>query len=165
MKAYTIKEVKKCMSALLIGTAFDEFLISEGSITTFCTWSVDGAWQRDFADPGHEDPASEKRLAAWKDVRRIFLELIKGKRTPLAFKMVFVLPPAAQEDLIRDAGLTTNTGDIFGLYINLTFRDGRLLLTTGTSLRTFSMDRSVDEAWDAYVARFFTLQNIELEKF
>ena len=67
--------------------------------------------------------------------------------------------------MIRDAGLTTNTGDIFGLYINLTFRDGRLLLTTGTSLRTFSMDRSVDEAWDAYVARFFTLQNIELEKF
>ena len=165
MKAYTIKEVKKCMSALLIGGAFDDFLISEGSITTFCTWTVDGSWQRDFADPDHEDPASERRLAAWKDVRKIFLELIKGKRTPLAFKMVFVLPPDAQEDLVRDAGLAMDTENIFGLYINLTFRDGRLLLTTGTSLKTFSMDRSVDEAWDAYVARFFTAQNIELEKY
>ncbi len=163
MKAYAIKEVKKCMSALLIGAAFDDFLISEGSITTFCTWTVDGSWQRDFADPDHEDPASERRLAAWKDVRKIFLELIKGKRTPLAFKMVFVLSPEALEDLIRNEDLATAPSDIFGLYMNLTFRDGRLLLTTGSSFRTFSMDRSVDNAWDAYVARFFGENGIELE--
>jgi hypothetical protein len=54
--------------------------------------------------------------------------------------------------------------NIFGLYLNLSFRDGLLIATTGTSLRAFSLDKSLDKAWDDYILSFLEAQGIAAEK-
>ena len=79
---------KICMSHLLLLETFDRFLFIEGKITTFNTFEIDGFLQKDFFDTPPESAYSR-----WKDVRDFCFRLIKGKRTPLSFKIVLSLPP------------------------------------------------------------------------
>ena len=96
MIALQVLDIKLFMKQLLIGHNFDRFNISEGTITTFCTFSIDGAWQRDFLDPDHENVLLDREYTPWKNVREFCFSLIKGKRTPIAFKFVFMLPEEVQ---------------------------------------------------------------------
>jgi hypothetical protein len=57
-------------------------------------------------------------------------------------------------EFLSSNGLTTDPDEIGGLFLNIQFRNKKLLLTTGTALRTFTLDRSVDTAWDVYVQGF-----------
>jgi hypothetical protein len=38
------------------------------------------------------------------------------------------------------------------------------MITTGTSLKMFTMDRTVDNAWDSYVQSFLKSRGIAAEK-
>ena len=40
------------------------------------------------------------------------------------------------------------------LFLNLVFQDGALTATTGVSLKQFSLDKSVEIAWDEHAAKF-----------
>ena len=48
MIALQIKHVKDFMSQLLLQDAFDHFLLSEASVTTFASFSIDGRLHPDF---------------------------------------------------------------------------------------------------------------------
>ena len=50
MIALPIKHVKDFMNKLLLQDTFDRFLVSEASITTFTTFSIDGQLHADFYD-------------------------------------------------------------------------------------------------------------------
>ena len=71
MIALQVLDIKLFMKQLLIGHNFDRFNISEGTITTFCTFSIDGAWQRDFLDPDHENVLLDREYTPCKNVREI----------------------------------------------------------------------------------------------
>ena len=61
MIAVTVSDVKGMMRQLLLREEFDHFLIVEGSITTFLTYSIDGQLQRDFFDGEKEEEIREER--------------------------------------------------------------------------------------------------------
>ena len=44
--------------------------------------------------------------------------------------------------------------DINGLFVNLRYKDGKLTAVTGTSLNIFSMDKSLEHAWDQKIQKF-----------
>lgn len=48
MIAVKIQDIKDFMSKLLIGNAFDSFWLSEASVTTSVTYTVDGVLHEDF---------------------------------------------------------------------------------------------------------------------
>ena len=50
MLVLKIKDVKNFMNQLLIGQTFDDFSLVEASITTFCSFTIDGKLHRDFFD-------------------------------------------------------------------------------------------------------------------
>ena len=50
MIAVKIQDIKDFMSKLLIGSAFDSFWLSEASVTTSVTYTVDGVLHEDFFD-------------------------------------------------------------------------------------------------------------------
>ena len=152
MIAMNITDIKGFMSLLLTKEVYDEYLLSEGSVTTFCTFSVDGTWQRDFFDPDHTDESMDRNYILWRDVRGSFFNIIKGKHTPLCFKFVFLMPPDEIQSFLKESGISASPSDIFGLYMNYRYDGTNLLLTTGTSLRTFTKDRTIDNAWDLFVA-------------
>ena len=47
--------------------------------------------------------------------------------------------------------------------MNIRFDENGLNCVTGTSLKTFSMDKSLEKGWDAMVQRFFTKKDIEYD--
>ena len=151
------------MKHFLVSKTFDRWELSEGTITTFCTYTIDGTWQRDFYDPDGENVLYDRTLTPWSSVREFCFSVIRGKHTPLSFKFVFVLPEDMLQNFLSANGLTVSPDEVGGLFLNISFRNRKLLLTTGTALRTFTMDRSVDTAWDVYVQGFLRKCGIAVE--
>ena len=126
----------------------------EADITTFNRFTIDGFLQKDFFD---EQPAEAH--ARWKDIREHCFRIIRGQRTPLNFKIVLSLAPSHFDAFLKKEQLTGFTaGDIQGLYLNFHYDGTDLHCITGTSLRTFTLDKSLEHAWDQYV-RSFLLEN------
>ena len=163
MLAIQIEHVKKFMGALLLKESFDPFLLSEATITTFAEFHIDGFLHKDFFDGEDLEKlsAESRSLIRWKDVREHCLALIKGQRTPLSFRMVFQLPEKTTEKLVLAANSALSPEDVYGLFLNVQFRGGILTLTTGTSLRTFTLDKSLEKAWDSYISSYLAKQGLD----
>jgi hypothetical protein len=165
MKAFYVKDQKHFMNQLLKSQLFDHFLLIEASIRGAITYQVDGHINREFFDSEElqETTVPGSDYLPFSHFRPICYELIRGKHTPLYMKLVFLLSPenAARTLAASDSQLTP--ADVSGIFLNLTFRDGNLILTTGVSYRTFTLDHSFDASWDALAARFLTGHGIDFD--
>ena len=160
MIALSLTEVKECMSKLLLSETFDSFLFIEGEIMTFSTFTMDGYLKKDFFEEG---TAPDREYALWKEMREYCFSLIKGKRTPLGFKFVLGLSASNIQKLIGQQGLDFELEDVRGLYINLKYDGKNLQCVTGTAMNLFTMDKSLEQAWDVMVQKFFTQKEISYE--
>lgn len=160
MIALELKEVKDCMAKLLLSETFDPFYFVEGEVVTFGTFVFEGRLNKDFYN---KDEAPERDFALWKEVREYCFSLIKGKRTPLSFKFVLGLSDSNIEKLLLQQELDFKPADVRGLYINLKYDGQKLQCTTGTSMNLFTMDKSLEQAWDKMIQKFFTQKEIAFE--
>ena len=160
MIALSLTEVKECMSKLLLSEDFDPFLFIEGEIMTFSTFTMDGYLKKEFFEDG-ETP--DREYALWKDVKEYCFSLIKGKRTPLSFKFILGLSESNIAKLLLQQELDFKPQDVRGLYINLKYDGQKLQCVTGTAINLFTMDKSLEQAWDVMVQKFFTQKGINYE--
>ncbi len=151
-------ETKTCMSHLLAHETFDHFSFIEGEIVTFGKFTMNGFLQKDF----FEDPPSQE-YALWKLFRDYCYSIIRGKRTPLSFRFIFSLAPEDIHIFLTNNGLDFSTSDIQGLYLNFRYNGLKLTCTTGISFQQFTMDKSVEQAWDKKVQEFFFHAGIPYE--
>ena len=80
----------------------------------------------------------------------------------LASLAIFLL---SEGDTSQLAGQTDiNPEDINGLFINIRYSDSGLTLVTGTSVRTFTLDKSLEHAFDSYVKVFLETSGINYEE-
>ena len=159
-----ILDVKGFMAQLLLRDTFDRFYLTEASITTFGTFFIDGHLQKDYYSSEElETEEFAQPYSYWKQVRPFCLELIKGKKTPLNFKIVFQLSASNTEKLLKQSGASLTLPDIGGLYLNLHYNGKNLNCVTGTSLNLFTMDKSLEHAWDEMVRKFFRAKEIPVE--
>ncbi len=148
-------DTKKCMSELLLRETFDPFTFIDGEITTFSTFHIDGYLRKDFYEE-----APDNDYGTWADYRNFCFTVIKGKRTPLGFKFVFALSKDQTQALLKEYSLDYAIENIQGLYVNFHFDGTKLSCTTGTSLKIFTLDKSLEHALDKWVENFFTSNNI-----
>lgn len=161
MQSFQIQDLKDFMKKLLILDTFDTFLVSEVTVTTFATFHVDGSFHTDyFSDQNRDTSGRADGYALWKRVRPFFWELIKGKNTPLSFQIVFRLAPHNVESLIRQSGLSIQPSDVDGLFLNMRYDGSSLNCISGASLRIFTLDKSLEHAWDEMLRRFFKKKEI-----
>lgn len=160
MIAFSLINSKKFMSQLLLSDTFDSFSFIEGEIVTFNTFRIDGFIQKNFFDTGAELP----EYSPWKNLRGYCLSLIKGKRTPLSFRFVFSLSRKNITRLVSQSTPALDPDAVQGLYLNLSFDGSRLSCVTGTSFKTFTMDKTLEHAWDETAERFLQQKGIEFEK-
>ena len=151
MIALTLTEIKDFTSHLLLKDTFDSFYFIEGEIVTFNTFRIDGFIQKDFFDTDTDLP----EYSYWKNIREYCFSLIRGKRTPLSFRFVFSLSPR---------NIALDPDEIQGLYLNIRFDGKSLACVTGSSFKTFSMDKTLEHAWDEMVEKFFRQKQIAFEK-
>ena len=160
MIALALTDVKECMSKLLLSETFDPFYFIEGEIVTYSTFSIDGFLRKEFFDA---EDAPQREYALWKDVREFCLSIIKGKHTPLSFKFILGLSNSNIEKLLLQQELDFKPQDVRGLYINLKFDGQNLQCITGTAMNLFTMDKSLEQAWDKMIQKFFTQKEIKYE--
>lgn len=164
MLALRITDIKGFMNQLLIGDTFDSFPISEASITTFNTFSIDGMINRDFFDTDMQNILDQNGqvYSLWKEVKPFCFSIIRGKRTPLHFKIIFQITPSQLSALTGEKESTVFT-NISSLFLNIQYKNNLLLCTTGTFQKSFSLDKSAEQLWDQIVQNFFRARNIDSE--
>ena len=163
MIALQIQDIKHFMSRLLLSQTFDNFLLVEGSVTTYNTFRIDGRIHKDFfTEEESEDLGLHTReFSLWKEIRPFFLELIKGKKTPLCFRFVFQLSKENTSKLLASSGITSiQPENVSGLLLNVRYDNGSLSVITATNLNLFTLEKSLEHAWDDMVKRFLKQQEI-----
>ena len=160
MIAFSLTNIKEFMSHLLLSDTFDHFSFIEGEIVTFNTFKIDGYIQKDFFDTGTELPV----YSPWKNVRDYCFSIIRGRRSPLSFRFIFSLSHKNIERLVTQNTPSLDPDEVQGLYLNIHYDGTCLSCVTGTSFKTFTMDKSLEHAWDEMVESFLKQKNIEFEK-
>lgn len=161
MTSLQIKELKHFMNALLLGEQFDTFQVAEATITTFNTFHIDGHIVREFYSPEDEITSD---LSLWKDIRPICFQLIKGKRTPVAFRIILQASSSLIETLAASEECEVAANLIQSLTLNIRYEAGKATCVTGTSFTTFLMDKTTDAVWDKYIRQFFEKVGISFDE-
>ena len=169
MKSFEIENIRKITGAIFAGETFDTFCVTEASFETLFTLSIDGHVNQDYlksADGQTEkDPDDAKTqetvkntgagMVTWKQIRPLCYETIKGSRLPVRFKIVFMSPPEKIQGFLEKHSITNVLArDVKGLFINVYYENNKIQCTSGVSRVSFSMDRSLEEAWDESVEGF-----------
>lgn len=161
MIAINLPNIKTCMAHLLLKETFDDFLFIEGEIVTANTFTIDGFIQKKFFE---KDTGLIPEYTSWNALRDYCFSIIKGKRTPLSFKFIYSMSPADIQKLITSASLDVDPHEIQGLYLNIKYDGEHLVCITGTSFKSFSLDKTLEKTWDGYVQKLFEGCGIEYAK-
>lgn len=162
MKAYQIKDVKNFMNRLLITDSFDSFLLAEASITTYNTFVIDGRMVKEFftSDINDDHILPPYEFSEWKNMRPLCFDLIKGKRTPVAFKLVLHLKPELIEKLLQNGGSNVSLSAMKAFVLNIKYDGSMLTCITATAFHTFLPDKTPDKLWDDYFTHFLSEKDI-----
>lgn len=160
MISLSLTDIKDFTSHLLLNDTFDNFSFIEGEIVTFNTFHIDGYIQKEFFDSDTELP----EYSCWKNVRDYCFHIIRGKRTPLSFRFVLSLSRENIKRLIAQNASSLLPEEVQGLYLNLRFDGARLTCVTGTSFRSFTLDKSLEHVWDEMVEKFLHQKGIPFEE-
>ena len=159
MISLNLTSQKAFISHLLLKNTFDHFQFIEGEIITFNTFTIDGFLQKKF----YEDTDNLPEYSSWENIRELCFSIIKGKQTPLGFKFFFRLSPENTAKLITQNNLDFQPENVQGLYLNIRFDENGMKCITGTSLKIFSLDKSLEKLWDSSVQKFFDKKEIPYE--
>jgi len=168
MIAFEIKGTKNIMNSLLRSEQFDSFLVEEAVITTFNTFHIDGHLVKDFYTTEElaelEDSQKSTIFSCWNDIRPICFQLIKGKKTPVSFKVVLHAAPQLIEEIAANPECEVAANLIRSLVLSIRYDNGKVTCITGSAFTTFVMDKSVDKLWDAYMRQFLSERNLDFEE-
>ena len=164
MIAVKINNIKDFMTKLLVKDTFDNLYVSEATISTFVTFQMNGLINKNFYTSEEPEANDSAEYSLWKKLRPYCFELIKGSKTPSFLKIIFLLATEDIAKLIEVNDLGFSLDDINGLVINIKYSEGVITCITGSSIKLFTMDKSLENAFDTYVKHFLTQNNIDFEE-
>lgn len=164
MISLKVVDVKAFMGKLLLQTVFDNFLVSEVEVNTANKINIQGALHTSFFSSDELEALEGRTYSTWGELRPVVYQLIKGNRTPLSFKIVFILSKRNTEHVLTKNGLPFQYEDLGGLFLNVRFDSNGLYLLTGTSVRVFTLDKTLDLVWEKDVKTFLKYHEIACEE-
>jgi hypothetical protein len=168
MLALEIKNTKNFMNTLLVSKQFDSFLVEEAVITTFNTFSIDGHIVKDFYSLEELEnlklEGTSLEFSSWRDIRPVCFDLIKGKKTPVSFRVVLLAANELIEKIAANPECGVAANLIRSLVINIRYDNGKVTCFSGTSFTTFVMDKSTEKIWDGYVKHLFSEFKLDFEE-
>ena len=154
MTQFEIEPVKDFMSQLLIGNILDAFYVKEVTLTTFNTFTIDGHIQKGFFTTEEWETAGKPVYSTWEQLKPICYQLIKGKKTPLNFRIIFVASEQMIAQCLEKSQVNLTIENVNGLFLHITYENGKILCTTGISLDIFTMDKTLEHYWDDSIKKF-----------
>lgn len=166
MLALKITDLKDFTNKLFIGNVFDHFWLNRADISTYNLFSIEGKLQKDFFDSDQQEilDGTSRTYSLWAEVKPFCHFVIRGKRPPLYFKIVFQLSSQKTKSLLENENPGLPLDSLQGLYLNLQYKNKILLCTTGTSFHTFVPGKQVEQLWDHTVLDFFRQNKILYEE-
>jgi hypothetical protein len=162
MLCLKMSDVKNVMSKLLVQTVFDNFLVSELDVATFCTLHINGKINKSWYDTGELETSEE--YSKWSQIKPYAYQVIKGSKVPASMKLVFFLSGENKTRLIQRAGGDWKEHDISQFCLNMKYENGEMYITTGVAYRIFTMDHTMQEQWDYDLKKFLKYYQIEYEE-
>ena len=176
MRMFIIKNTGSFMTGLMSKkeTVFDQFLLSEAIIMMGNTFTVDGHINKDFYSSDDIDILKQnaadsgrifsEEMVRWESVKGFCYECIRGKRTPLSFRVTLCLAPENVNRFLLSTGSAITPDQLNTLNVNIKYDGGTLTCTTAVSLKIFTMDKSLENAWDEMFSRFLNAHGYEYEQ-
>lgn len=78
-------------------------------------------------------------------------------------KLIFKMAESAVEKLLGKSGLPFQSSDVEGLFFNVRYDNKKLTLTSGVSMRMFTMDKSLEQFWEQRLEGFLKQAEIVCE--
>lgn len=153
-----INDIKGFTSLLLVKDTLEQMELWEGTIKTHSTFVIDGTKNMPYFTDADEEP--ESSYNTWERLRPVCYEIIKGRHLPTYFKFVFRLDEKQTTDIVSRTP-DFKPEDVTGLFLNIRYENNTLSLTTGTSLSFFTLDKSLEKAFDRFVCDFLTKHSID----
>ncbi len=152
MLALQIDEVKTFMNRLLAGSVFDSFLFVEGALQMGFGYEFDGHLNHDFYTEGELAGIDEEETyISYSQVRPVLFSLIRGKRTPLSFRLTLQLKESQAQALLSSV---SSAASVKGLLLNIRYDGQKVFLTSGVNYSAFSFDKAPEHAWDTWLTEF-----------
>lgn len=166
MIALEVTALKLFMKELLSGEVFDHFLMSEITLTTAYTYTIDGHKNKEFFTQEEWQELQERHstLATWADMKPLIFQLIKGSKTPLYMKLILQLTQENTAKLLSSNNCDVPADQVKALLLTIRFDGSKVVLTTGTSFTTFLMTKEPDEIWDKAIKLFLAKKEIPFEE-
>lgn len=163
MISLNVPEVKPFMAKLLMNTTFDQFLLREMELQTFTNFTINGQFNEEFFTTEEMEERQANKFVLWSDVRQTVFSMIKGNKTPLSLRVVFQLPASLCSELVQRSGGKLRLEEVGGLYLNVRFEKGELHIITGAAIKTFTLDKTLEQEWDNEVKDILKTNGIVFE--
>lgn len=160
MVALKIEEQKNFTAGLFLGELFDRFLVREVNITTFNSFTIDGRVCQGYYSDEELEQNQIEEFSAWKTIKPFCFSLIKGKRLPESFRIVFLLSPNGKEKFVESRVPGLQPDAVGGLYLNVHYDNNEMTVITGTSMNLFTLDKTLEREWDESVKQFLKRHGI-----
>lgn len=159
MKNYQIEEIRDFMNALLVQSRYDSFYLFEARIRTNLDYYINGKINIDYYDSEerkeYEASGELTEYISWHQIKHTIYDLIKGKRLPVSFKIILMFNRENITRLVEMNNLPVRSEDVGALFMNIYFENGELTVTSGTSLKIFSLDKTLEHLWDETVEKYY----------
>ncbi len=148
------------MAKLLVSDVFDIFRLQEASLITSVTYNINGRLHPDFFSPEERENLTEEFIS-WAEMRPKLFELIKGRNTPVSFRLTLSLDNDKMLALMAKESPEGHSDALKAMVINIRFENGSIAIMTGTSYDSFVLDKSEEKIWDKAFAGFLSSKGIE----
>ncbi len=160
MVGLKIEDLKEFTSKLFVGGAFDSWLLREAEVTTFNVFTIDGRIRKRYFTEQEREEGQIGELSPWKLIRPFCYSLIRGKRLPESFRITLQLPAEGVERFLQSVQPEFRAEQVGGLYLNIRYEEQILRCVTGISLKVFTMDKRIEQGWDAWMGQFLKEKGI-----
>ena len=150
------KKLRELNRHLFAETTFDSFLVPEAHFVTAFRTDFTGQLppaSRDEAESS-EAPSAAPACVSWQELRPYALQLVRGTQAPKSYSVVLKLPEDKTAALAA-AAPGADPDDVSGLYLNIRYAKEEVSVTTGCTLKIFSLDKSWEKVWDSRVEEWF----------
>lgn len=157
-----IDDMKDFVKKLLTDNTFDSFLLTNAFVISDVTYSIDGRLNRDFFDTDEEGSLTSQVYTTWEHARPHIYNVIRGKKLPLKFKLVFILSETNTMNMLEKYHVDIPMADIANLALNIYYDGTDIHVTSIATRNSFTMDKTLERVWDESLTAFFKYHGILL---
>lgn len=155
MKSFDVEDIKNYMNQLLVNERFDSFYLYEARVKGAIDYFIGGKLNRDYFDEDEIEDIKDTDYISWGKVKQTIYDLMKGNKLPINFKIILMFNRDNITRLIEMNNLPVKPEDIGALFYNIHYESGQLNVTTGTSLKVFTLDKRLEQLWDETVEKYY----------